>query len=101
MSDLPRPKVWRFERLITEHAFDKLRLIDCSFAEFTAVLEDAEVIEETELGESQVKELVLTIEWTRPLHVVVVVDEAREEERVVTVYEPDDEGWTDGYRRRR
>lgn len=100
MTDLPRPKVWQFERLITEHAFDKLRVIDCSFAEFTAVLDDAEVIEETELGDSQVKELVLTIEWTRPLHVVVVVDETREEERVVTVYEPDDERWTDGYRRR-
>lgn len=101
MSDLPRPKVWRFERLITEHAFDKLRLIDCSFAEFTVVLEDAEVIEEAEVDDAEVKELVLTIEWVRPLHVVVVVDERRQEERIVTVYEPDDDLWTDGYRRRR
>lgn len=30
----PHPKIWRHERLLTEHAFDKLRLIDCSFAEF-------------------------------------------------------------------
>lgn len=25
----PRPKVWLARRLISEHAFDKLRLIDC------------------------------------------------------------------------
>lgn len=59
------------------------------------------VIEEVELDDDQVKELVLTVEWVRPLHVVVVVDEGREEERIVTVYDPDDDRWTDGYRRRR
>lgn len=101
MSELPRPKVWRYERLVTEHAFDKLRLIDCSFAEFAQVLERAEVIEEHELGVEQVKELVLSLDWVRPLHVVVVVDDAREEERIVTVYEPEADRWTDGYRRRR
>jgi hypothetical protein len=101
MSELPRPKTWRFERLLTEHAFDKLRQIDCSFAEFAEVLEQAEVIEEHQLDDEQVKELVLAVDWARPLHVVVVVDGDREEERIVTVYEPDDELWTDGYRRRR
>lgn len=50
---------------------------------------------------AEVKELVLTTEWTRPLHVVVVVDEPRQEERIVTVYEPDDDLWTDGHRGRR
>ena len=101
MSELPRPKVWRHERLVTEHAFDKLRLIDCGFAEFAQVLEQAEVIEEHELGVEQVKELVLSLDWVRPLHVVVVVDDAREEERIVTVYEPETDRWTDGYRKRR
>ena len=47
------------------------------------------------------KELLLTIDWKRPRHVVVVVDAARREERIVTVYEPDPVRWTDGYRRRR
>jgi len=43
----------------------------------------------------------LAIDWSRPLHVVVVVDAARREERLVTVYEPDADRWTNGYRRRR
>ncbi len=30
--------------MITEHAFDKLRIIDCGFDEFAAALEGAEVI---------------------------------------------------------
>lgn len=70
MSDaVPRAKVWRFPRVVSEHAFDKLRELDCTFAEFDAALSDAEVIEEH----------VLVIDWTRPLHLVVVVDELRAE----------------------
>lgn len=99
--NVPRPKVWRFERLITEHAFDKLRHIDCGFAEFAAALEAAEVIEEHVLVDDQLKELVLVIEWARPLHVVVVVDARHQEERIVTVYEPDPDSWDAEYRRRR
>lgn len=100
-SPLPHRKVWRHERLITEHAFDKLRMIDCGFAEFTAALEMADVIEEHALTDEQLKELVLTLEWKRPLHVVVIADERHQEERIVTLYEPDPDLWTDGYRRRR
>jgi hypothetical protein len=76
-------------------------LLDCTFAEFDAVLADAEVIEERQLAAAQLKELVLVIDWIRPLHVVVVVDDEHEEERVVTVYEPDPEQWSSDYRRRR
>jgi hypothetical protein len=47
------------------------------------------------------KELLLVVEWKRPLHVVVLVDELRREERVVTVYEPDPGLWSSDYRRRR
>jgi hypothetical protein len=36
-----------------------------------------------------VKEVVLLIEWTRPLQLVAIVDDEREEERIVTAYEPD------------
>jgi hypothetical protein len=100
MDGLPRPKVWRHERLLTEHAFDKLRSIDCTFAEFALALENAEVIEEQFLDGASMKELILAVEWHRPLHVVVVVDDARSEERIVTVYEPDENRWTDRYRRR-
>jgi len=73
----------------------------CTFAEFDAALAAAEVIEERQLGPAELKELVLVIDWVRPLHVVVVVDDKHEEERVVTVYEPDPGQWSSDYRRRR
>jgi hypothetical protein len=98
---LPRPKVWQHPRLLSEHAFDKLRLLDCTFAEFDAALADAEVIEERQLGPAELKELVLVVDWKRPLHVVVIVDDEHEEERVLTVYEPDPDQWSSDYRRRR
>lgn len=81
--------------------FDKLRAIDCTLAEFELLLDAAEIIEEVDLDPDGTKELLLVIDWTRPLHIVVVVDSSRREERLVTVYEPDAERWTDGYRRRR
>jgi hypothetical protein len=98
---LPRPKVWRYDKVVSEHVFDKLRSIDCTLAEFGELLDAAEVIEEVLIEEEQLKELLLLIEWTRSLHVVVVVDAPREEERLVTVYEPDPSLWAAGYRRRR
>ena len=101
MAELPRRKQWRHRRLISEHAFDKLQLLDCGFAEFEAALQHAEVIEERVLGVTMVKEVILVVEWTRPLHVVVVVDDERAEERVVTIYEPDPARWSPDYRRRR
>jgi hypothetical protein len=96
----PRPKAWSARRLITEHAFDKLRLIDCLFGEFSAACDAAEVIEETLVSEG-VKELLITLAWRRPLHVVVIVDEVHQEDRVVTVYEPDPARWSPDWRRRR
>jgi hypothetical protein len=101
VAERSRRKIWRHRRLISEHAFDKLRLLDCTFAEFEAALEEAEVIEEHNLGEGGVKELLLIVEWRRPLHVAVVVDDVRSEERVITVYEPDADRWSSDYRRRR
>lgn len=98
---LPRPKVWRHPRLISEHAFDKLRSLDCTLAEFGIALGTAEIIEEDDAGPEQAKELLLVVDWIRPLHVVVVVDDARREERVVTIYEPAADRWCDEYRRRR
>ena len=79
----PRPKAWQGRRLVSEHAFDKLRLIDCLFSEFSAACEAAEVIEETVVSDG-LKEVVLTLAWRRPLHVVVIVDEVRQEDRVAT-----------------
>lgn len=86
--------------VLTDHVFDKVRSIDMTLAEFEELLGGGEVIEETQV-EDGVKELVLIIEWTRPLHVVVVVDDIREEERIVTVYEPDKERWSADFKVRK
>ena len=53
----PRPKAWQARRLVSEHAFDKLRLIDCLFREFSAGCESDEVIEENVVSDG-LKELV-------------------------------------------
>jgi len=95
-DDMERPYPLDGEDQLLDLVVVELMLLD-----HLGVLEDAEVIEEVELDDDQVKELVLTVEWVRPLHVVVVVDEGREEDRIVTLYDPDDDRWTDGYRRRR
>ncbi len=100
-TQLPRRKLWQHRKLLSEHAFDKLRLLDCTLAELEAALEDAEVIEEGQLEGGSIKELLLATDWTRPLHVVVVVHHRLREERIVTVYEPDAGRWSADYRRRR
>lgn len=64
-------------------------------------LESAEVIEEASLESEVLKELLLLVDWKRPLHVVLVVDSRSREERIVTVYEPHWEKWSSDYRERR
>lgn len=96
-----RQKVWRHPKRLSEHAFDKLRLLDCTFGEFDELLARADIIEEHQLPSGELKEVLLLLDWRLPLHVVVVVDEGRREERVVTVYEPDRSQWAADYRRRR
>lgn len=87
--------------VLTEHVFDKIRLIDMTLAEFESLLGGGEVIEEYEVGPGHLKELILVIDWRRPLHVVVIIDALRGEQRIVTVYEPDPERWSYDYRTRR
>ncbi|HZD23206.1 MAG TPA: DUF4258 domain-containing protein [Acidimicrobiia bacterium] len=101
MAAVPRREVWEYPKWISEHAFDRLRLIDCTFSEFDLALESAEVIEETTVDPDVLKELLLLVEWKRPLHVVVVVDSRGREERIVTVYEPHGDRWSGHYRERR
>ncbi len=102
MSEPLRPKVWQFPRVLTEHLFDKLWRLDLSLGEFRALLDErSEIVETTEISGGQIKELVLYLGWTRPLHVVVVVDLSHGEERLVTVYEPAADRWDDEFRKRR
>jgi hypothetical protein len=100
-DEVERPKLFQHAVLLTEHVFDKLRSVDLGLGEFEVLLEGGVVIEETVLAPDLLKELVLLIEWVRPLHVVVIVDDGREEERILTVYEPDPTRWLPGFRRRR
>jgi len=88
MSPLPRPKAWRYSKLIAEYAFDGPRLLDCTSGKFDIPLQQAEIIEQSVTEAGSLNELVLVIEWKSPLHVVVLVDDLHREERVITVYEP-------------
>ena len=79
-----------------------MRLLDIGLAELEALLVDeGEVIEEVPVEDSASKEIVLLVPWRRPLHVVVIVDTAHQEERLITVYEPHADRWSDDFRRRR
>jgi hypothetical protein len=72
-----RPYVQRFGYRYSEHVFDKLEVIDIALREFERLLGSGEVIEEAPGGLFVAKELVLLVEWLRPLHVVIAVDEGR------------------------
>jgi hypothetical protein len=59
-GERPRVKTWRHSVLLTEHVFDKMWALDLTLSEFRALLEaEAEVIDETVLGEQQLEELLL------------------------------------------
>lgn len=96
-----RPYANRFRYKYRRHVFDKLRSVDLVLAEFQQLPGRGEVIAEAEDSPAELREIVLLVEWSRALHVVIVVDTARQEERLVTVYEPDPALWTADHRRRR
>ncbi len=96
-----RPYVRRFEYRYSARVFDKMEIIDIALGEFERLLASGEVIEEAPAGLFVVKELVLLIEWVRPLRVVIAVDESRRRETLVTVYEPWPAEWSYDFRRRR
>ncbi|MGH3977724.1 MAG: DUF4258 domain-containing protein [Pseudonocardiaceae bacterium] len=96
-----RRKVLTHPVVLTEHVFDKIRSIDMALAEFEELLGGGEIIDEYETEAGRLKELVLVVDWRSPLHVVIIVDDVRGEERIVTVYEPDPQRWSHDYRRRR
>lgn len=96
-----RPYVRQFEHVYSLHVFQKLRLIDLGLAEFEQLLGSGEVIEELKDSSQQTREVVLLVEWARPLHLVVAVDFGQREERLVTVYEPRPSDWDDEFKVRK
>ena len=91
----------RFEYVYSIHVFQKLRALDLNLAEFEQILGGGEVIAELVESTDLTKELVLLVEWVRPLHLVIAVDSLRQEERLVTVYEPRPDEWDSELKRRR
>ena len=98
---MPRRKSFAYPIVLTDHVFDKVRAVDLTFAEFEALLDTGEIVEEHAISGEELKEIVLLLAWTRPLHLVIVVDHRRREERILTLYEPDPDQWTPDYRSRR
>lgn len=96
-----RPYVRRFDYVYSLHVFQKLRVIDLGLAEFEQLLSGGEVIEELQDAPQHTRELVLLVEWARPLHLVVAVDLDQQEERLVTVYEPRPPEWDNKFKRRK
>jgi hypothetical protein len=95
-----RPYRRRYAYVYRQHVFDKLRSLDLALAEFQGLLAEGTVIEE--LHDDRVpRKLVLLMTWSRPLHVVIAIDDLRREERLVTVYEPDPARWSADLTRRR
>jgi hypothetical protein len=87
--------------VLTLHVFEKVRALDITLAEFEQLLDGGQVIEETPLRMMELKQVILVLDWLRPLHVVAVVDDVRQEERIITVYEPDSTRWANSRERRR
>ena len=83
------------------HVFDKCFEIDITWAEFEALVDAGEVIEEHLLSDLAVKQIRLLAEWTRPLHVVYFVHHDRMLVVFRTLYEPTLNDWFPGYRSRR
>lgn len=90
-----------FRHVIRDHVYDKCWLLDITWAEVEALLDDGEVVEQHALGEGDLKEIRLLLQWVRPLHVVYIVNERRRLVVYRTLYEPDTERWHPGYRERR
>ena len=83
------------------HALRRMSKRVISEVEVRDVLENGETIEENPQDEPYPSRLLLGWVESRPIHVVVAESAAVDETIVVTVYEPEPDRWTDGFRRRK
>lgn len=91
----------RYRRIVRAHVYDKCWQLDITWAEVEQFIDDDDVIEETQDDEGRTKRVRLLAGWTRPLHVVEVVDDEQKLVVYVTIYEPDLDHWLPGFRERR
>jgi hypothetical protein len=90
-----------YRHLIREHVFDKCWSLDITWAEVEQLIDGGEVVEDHDLGEEGLKEILLLLEWTRPLHLVYVVNHLNAVVIYRTIYEPDTSHWLPGFKERR
>lgn len=82
------------------HALQRMASRVVSEIDIRDVLENGETIKERPDDSPYQTRLMLGWVGSRPLHVVAAEGE-KDETIVVTVYEPEPDRWTDGFRRRR
>lgn len=91
----------RYRRIIRAHVYDKCWKLDITWAEVELLIDAGDPIEETEEDDGRIKRVQLLEGWTRPLHIVDVVDHRQELIVYITIYEPDLDHWEPGFRERR
>ncbi len=67
----------RYRRVIRAHVFDKCWQLDVTWAEVEQLLESGDVVEESQHEQGRIKRVRTLEGWTRPLHVVEVIDMSR------------------------
>jgi hypothetical protein len=90
-----------YRHLIRDHVYDKCWQLDITWTEVLRLVDTGFVIEEHDLGETGVKAIRLLLGWSRPLHLVYVVNDAQRLVVYRTIYEPDLQHWKPGFRERR
>ena len=90
-----------FRHVIREHVFDKCWALDVTWAEVEQLFESGTVIERHRFGDLRTKEIRLLAGWSRPLHLVYVIDAGKRIIMFVTIYEPDLDHWQPGFTERR
>jgi hypothetical protein len=95
------PDLAGFRHVVREHVYDKCWSLDVTWAEVADLFQSGTVIERHALGDLRIKEIRLLAGWSRPLHLVYVIDPWRRIIVFVTIYEPDLAHWQPGFTERR
>lgn len=83
------------------HVFRRMAERGFSPDAIKSVIENGDVINEYPDDTPYSSRLILGYDGLRPVHVVSAYNPADDTEYVITVYEPDPERWTDGFKERR
>lgn len=91
-----------FDKLVFRtHAINRMFQRQISMDDIRRVLEAGEVIEEYPYDIPYPSRLVLGWDGTRPLHVVIADNDKDKETIIITAYEPKQNEWESGFKRRK